>query len=83
MAKFQAVLFGLLGLIAGIVYSVGGLIYDLSTEGLSYGSGLAFLAIIGMPILFAVIGFIIGVVEAFLFNVVARRFGGLKLNVEG
>jgi hypothetical protein len=82
-AKFQAVLFGLLGVLAGIVYSVGGLIYDLSTKGLSSGSGLAFLAMIGMPILFAAVGFITGIVEASLFNLVARRFGGIRLNVEG
>jgi hypothetical protein len=52
-AIFQAVLVSLIGLIAGILYSFGGLIYDVFTIGLNFGTALAFLALIGMPITFA------------------------------
>jgi len=72
-AKFQAVLFALVGCLAGILYSFGGAIYDLiSTGRLNPGSALAFLALIGMPIIFSAIGFILGILEAFLFNLAAR-----------
>lgn len=48
------------GLACGIVYSVGGLVYDLATIGLNWGTLLAFGALIGMPLLFAAVGFVGG-----------------------
>jgi len=83
-AKFQALLFALLGLVAGIIYSFGGLVYDAaislgwlaseSSSGISGGTLLAFGAIIGMPIIFAVIGFVLGLIEAMLYNIMVKFF---------
>jgi hypothetical protein len=83
-AKFQAYLMGLIGLLLGILYSFGGLIIDASvtlgwitsseTQGLSYGTILAFGALIGMPIIFTSFGFILGMVEAILYNLFSRWF---------
>jgi len=93
-AKFQAFLGALIGLICGILYSFGGLIIDvlvsmellssvdMSTPGLSYGTVLAFGALIGMPILFASAGFLLGLVEAVLYNLFARWFGGIRIGFE-
>ncbi len=91
-AKFQAVLMAFVGLLAGILYSFGGLIIDIlvsngwitssETPGLSYGTLLAFGALIGMPIIFASAGFLAGIVEAILYNLFAKWFGGLKINFE-
>lgn len=78
-AKFQAVLMGFLGVLAGIAYSVGGAIIDLVTTGWNLGTALAFLALIGMPVIFAALGFAAGIVEAVLYNQVASRFGGMEL----
>lgn len=72
-AKFQAILFIFIGALAGILYSIGGLIHDLLNTGLNSGTALAFLAIIGMPILFGIGGFFTGIIEALIFN------GSLKL----
>lgn len=87
-AKFQAVLAGLVGILVGIFYSFGGFIIDSlvslgwvttnETPGLSYGTVLAFGALIGMPIIFATFGFIVGIIEALLYNLFALRFGGMK-----
>ncbi len=94
LAKFQAFLMLLVGLVAGILYSFGGLIIDITvslglissttaeTPGLSYGTVLAFGALIGMPIIFAAFGFIAGLVEAFLYNVSSKWFGGMEMNFE-
>jgi len=71
MAQFQAFLFSLLGLIAGIIYSIGGVIVDLFTIGLNWGE----VALVGMPVSFAAIGFILGLVEAVLYNLFAKWFG--------
>ena len=71
------------GLIAGFFYSFGGAAVDVlvttgvitsaSTPGVSWGTALAFLALIGMPAYFAVFGFAAGAIGAFLYGLVARR----------
>lgn len=91
-AKFQAIMGGLIGLVLGIIYSFGGFLIDTmvslgwiettETPGLSYGTVLAFGALIGMPIIFAVAGFCLGIVEAILYNNLPRWFGKIKLNLE-
>ncbi len=82
LAKLQAVIMAVAGLIAGILYSFGGLIYDIFTIGLNGGTALAFLALIGMPIIFAIFGFIVGAIGAILFNLVAGWFGGIEIHFE-
>ncbi len=81
-ARFQAVLMALVGLIAGILYSFGGAIYEVLTSSLNRGTALAFIALIGMPIISATIGFIVGLIEAFLYNLFAGWFGGIDLDIE-
>jgi len=84
----------LIGLVCGVIYSVGGLIIDLAvscdlltaesigTPGLSFGSVLAFGALIGMPILMGLAGFGLGLIGSILYNLYARRFKGLELKFE-
>jgi hypothetical protein len=68
-AKIQTIVMAFAGIIAGLIYSVGGLIYDLiKTGGVNKGTALAFFALPVMPIYFAVFGFITGVIGAFLYN---------------
>ena len=77
-AALQAKIAALIGLILGIIYSVGGFFIDLlvtfsviatpETPGLSYGTLLAFGALIGMPLIAAVIGFTYGLIGGFLYN---------------
>jgi hypothetical protein len=89
-ARLQAVLFGLIGLLFGFAYSVGGLLIDvlvslgllstesMSTPGLSVGTILAFGAVIGMPAIAAAAGFFLGLVEAVIYNRFGRWFGGIS-----
>jgi len=49
------------GLVCGVAYAFGGLVHDLSTTGLSVGTALAFLALVGMPLGFGLLGFLLGV----------------------
>lgn len=93
LGKFQAYLFGLMGLVLGILYSFGGLIIDvlvstnilsateMETPGLSWGTVLAFGALIAMPLILASIGFILGFIEALLFNFFSKYFGGFNLDL--
>jgi len=93
-AKLQTYIFGCAGLIAGVLYAFGGLIIDAlvtigwvsgvywGTPGLSYGTVLAMGAFPGMPIIFAVFGFAVGIVEAVIYNLFARLFGGVEIDFE-
>ena len=93
-AKLQALLFGLVGLILGLLYSVGGFIIDslvtlglvssvaTETPGLSNGTILAFGAILGMPLIGVVSGFVLGLVGAFVYNVFAKYIARVELRVE-
>jgi hypothetical protein len=91
-AKLVVGIMALVGLIAGILYSFGGAIYDVlvsigwttsaSTPGVGYGTALAFLALIAMPIIFATSGFLAGAVGAFLYNLVAGWVGGIEIDFE-
>ncbi len=91
-ALFQSILMGLIGILCGILYSFGGLLIDalvslgilspemMSTQGLSFGTILAFGALIGMPVIFAIAGFLLGIVESFLYNTYTNWFGSLKID---
>ena len=77
LAKMQAVIMASAGLIAGILYAFGGAVYDVLTTGsVNLGTALAFLALIGMPVVFAAIGFVVGAIGAPLYNWAAGWFGG-------
>jgi hypothetical protein len=91
-ARFQALFGGLLGLAAGIIYSFGGFVVDTmvslgwvvttETPGLSYGTVLAFGALVGMPLIGLVVGVVAGFVSAVLYNLVAKWFGGMDVDFE-
>jgi hypothetical protein len=81
-AKLQGIVMAFVGLIAGILYSFGGAIYELLTGTLNSGTALAFFALIGIPLLFGVVGFVAGAIEAVLYNFVVRWFGGIEVDFE-
>ena len=92
-AKFQALLTCFVGILVGLLYSFGGLAIDFlvwikllsadefGTAGLSYGTILAFGSLIGMPLVFALAGFILGLIEGILFNFYIERFKTIELDI--
>jgi hypothetical protein len=80
-AKVQGVLCALLGLIFGIGIALIGMVGgSLGGGGMLRGLGL--LAIIVVPILYGLFGFIATIIAALLFNMAAGWVGGIKLDVE-
>ena len=82
LAKLQAIVCAFTGLLAGILYSFGGAVYDATTVGLNSGTALAFLALVGMPVMFAAAGFVIGFVEAHLYNLICFWLGGINMGFD-
>ncbi len=80
-AKLQAIMMACVGLVAGILYSFGGAVYELFTATLNSGTALAFMALIGMPLLFGAAGFVAGGIGAVFYNLLARRFGGIEVDI--
>ncbi|MFC1575075.1 hypothetical protein ACFL5A_00310 [Gemmatimonadota bacterium] len=81
-AKLQAIVMAVVGLVCGILYAFGGAIYELLTGTLNSGTALAFMALIGMPILFGAFGFLAGAVGALLYNFAAKGFGGIEIDLD-
>ena len=82
VSRLQAILMSLIGLVTGMLYAFGGATYELLTGTLNAGTALAFLALIGMPLLFGVFGFVAGAMGALLYNLAAKWVGGIELDLE-
>jgi hypothetical protein len=90
--KIQAIMGGLLGFLCVILYAFGGLLIDLlvslgwiisqETKDLSMGTLLAFGALVAMPLLFSIAGFLLGLIQALLFNSFAHWFGSFKIEIK-
>ena len=82
-AKILTVLMGIVGLILGLAYSVGGAIYDVIVGQVSWGgTGLAFAAIPGMTAMFAGAGLVAGILAPLVYNLLVRWTGGIKVNLK-
>jgi hypothetical protein len=82
-AKIYAILMAIGGLIAGIFFAIfGAAIASLSPEGgAGIAAGMGFFGIIFLPIIYGAMGFIMGVIGAWLYNVVAGWVGGIDLEL--
>ena len=91
--KVTGAIYALIGLIFGVIFAlvsllgiaIGSLVSnsaDSSTAALLSGGGVAVASIIILPVFYGVLGFITGLISAFLYNVVAGFIGGIEVDVE-
>jgi hypothetical protein len=88
-AKVAGVLYAGMGLVFGVVFSLVALVGGFATgafaadpsRGPSFGSMLSLGAIILFPIGYAVIGFVMALIAASLYNVAAAIIGGIEIDV--
>lgn len=86
-ARVYGLTLGILGILIGIIYSLmfGWLSTFLDTEsGLPpfVAPGIGMLtSLIFMPIIYGIIGFVFGAVGAVVYNFVAKKFGGLEVEI--
>ena len=83
LGKFFCVLYGLMGLLFGALVSLGSMLGAAMNvpgpAGPMLGIGVA--AVIVLPLLYGVLGFIAGIIGAALFNLVASTIGGVEIEL--
>ncbi|MBW6442306.1 DUF3566 domain-containing protein [Patescibacteria group bacterium] len=97
LGKFQAILGALVGLLLGIIYIIfffllsSGVSTALDSSSstmniaglLNFGKGLAILfGLIILPLIFAGINFVNGIISALVYNLIARLVGGIEMDLE-
>jgi len=84
MGMFGVVIGFILGLFLAIGFSVvGPLMGSLSGMDISMFSGLGIGIIIVLPVIYGILMFIQGLLIAIIYNFLASKIGGVKLDIEG
>ena len=85
-AKITGVLYALMGLCFGAIFSLVSMVGAAVSPRLSGGGGFGFFlgigAVIALPIFYGVIGFIFSLIGAALYNLVAGWVGGVAMEIE-
>lgn len=82
MALILGAMYAIIGFIAGIFFAViGGAAMGSAQIPSGFGIFFGVLAIVIMPILYGVLGFVFGALFAFIYNVLAGRIGGIKVEL--
>jgi hypothetical protein len=84
LAKIQGIVYGILGLLIAPFLLIGPGLAMLggSTQHRSAGFGLAIVFAVFVPLCYAVVGFLIGGLMAFLYNAIASAVGGLEIQLD-
>ncbi len=92
VAKMYCVMMFVISLIIAIPYGLIIILYSLlgagvvgGNEALAIGGGgvvIGILVMVGLPILYAIIGFIGGAIAALIYNIFAGLVGGIEIEVE-
>ncbi len=87
VARVAAAIYGIFGLIAGVLFSLAAVAgFGLGQEVESQVSWMAplfgFGAILALPVLYFVLGFVGGAIGAWVFNNAAKAMGGLEIVTE-
>jgi hypothetical protein len=86
-AKIQACMMFIFGLLFGGLYAALFLIIGIVTvsggkEREGYVQiGMAVFFAIGFPIIYTIMGFVLGALAAFVYNIAARKIGGIELEL--
>jgi hypothetical protein len=93
VAKMYGLLMFIFGLIFGVLYGLFFIIFGAAMSALGTGSDattggvssvvVGIFMMIGIPIMYGVIGFIAGAIGALIYNAMAGIIGGVKFDLEG
>ncbi len=82
VAKIEAVLCAVAGFIVGIIIAlVGTAMMGMMQTPRAFGLYFGVASIIILPIVYGILGFIVGAIVAFLYNIVAGAIGGIEIEL--
>lgn len=83
MAKLQAIIMAIMGLILGIFYTVfASLISKTNSAAEPALAKFGWIGIILFPIIYGILGFVVGAIGAWLYNLIAKGVGGIEMEFE-
>ncbi len=87
VAKIQAAVMGVMGLVIGLIYGVILVVTGIIAVASGSKAGIlmvfgAIAAVILLPLLYALLGFVFGALSAWVYNLVAGRLGGIEIELE-
>ena len=82
MAKIQALVMGVMGILLGLIYAIMGIFYGVTNNSFLIGFGLGVLAIILVPLMYGGFGFVCGAFGAFVYNLIAKWVGGIDIELK-
>ncbi|HPN88197.1 MAG TPA: hypothetical protein PLH56_02550 [Candidatus Omnitrophota bacterium] len=80
LAKISGLLLAILGFFLGVLIAALTLVASLTQAKIQGASG--YFAIIVLPVVYGVLGFVLAFIQAWLFNIIAKKIGGLEIEVE-
>ena len=81
-AKIQAITGAAMGLLTGAFYALAGVALGTNAEYLGIMAGFGIALLILLPILYGILGFVFGVLGAFIYNLIANLVGGIEVEIE-
>ena len=84
VAKVFAVIYFVIGLIIGLLTSIGVLLVNLGAGGdnpIASGFFFALITLLLMPLLYALLGAVFGAIAAAVYNVAAKAIGGIEVDL--
>ena len=79
LGKIFAGIYALFGLVTGVFVSLFG---SIATGAGASIAGLGLLAVVVLPLLYGLLGFIGGIITAWIYNLIAKKFGGIKIELK-
>ena len=81
VAKVQAILMIVVGLVLGIFYAIVAASIDKTQYTSEPIVMLGWWSILIMPVFYGILGFILGAIGAWLYNIVAKKVGGIEIEL--
>lgn len=79
LGRLLALIYAILGFIGGLFFCLTALFTQTQAGAVAF----ALAAVIVFPALYAVMGFVSGALFAWIYNIVAKRVGGIEIELSG
>lgn len=84
LGKVSALINALFGFIIGFFFTIASLIIFIigKNAGMGIATFIGFISILTFPVVFGLIGFVLGLIAGVFYNLVSKTSGGLKIEIE-